>query len=123
MDIVSLRGATTVLDNSSESIDRATLELMEKLIESNKLTEDQVISVIFSATGDITARYPAVVLREKIGWTKTAIMNVEEKFIQDQLAYCIRVLVTLKTENPGNQLKHVYLNGAAGLRPDWVSET
>jgi chorismate mutase len=122
MDIISLRGATTVKDNTAESIDQSTLELMKEIIQVNNLTEEQVIHVIFSATKDITARYPAVVLRETLEWTQTAIMNVEEKTIDGQLPYCIRVLMTIKTEKQKNEYRHVYLNDAVKLRPDWVSE-
>ncbi len=122
MDIISLRGATTAKDNTNESIDQSTLALLKELIKVNNLTEDQVINVIFSATKDITARYPAVVLRETLKWTQTAIMNVEEKTIDGQLPYCIRVLLTIKTDKPKNEYRHVYLNDAVKLRPDWISE-
>ena len=121
MHLISLRGATTADANTVEAIDQAACELMETLILQNELQESQVVHVLFSATADLTARYPSVVLRERLHWRETAILNVEEKVIQGQLPLCIRVLMTLQSERPKESFRHAYLKGAAALRPDWHS--
>jgi chorismate mutase len=122
MNLLSLRGAITADDNTTESIDRASLELMQVLIEKNHLEEEQVVNVLFTATADLTARYPSIVLRNVLGWHQTAMLNFEEKVVTGQLPLCIRVLITLQTDQEKKSLRHAYLKGASVLRPDWTPE-
>ncbi|MDW7671528.1 MAG: chorismate mutase [Bacillota bacterium] len=122
MNLVSLRGAITADENSTEAIDRASLALMQALIEENRLKEEQVVNVLFTATADLTARYPSVVLRNVLGWHQTAMLNFEEKVVSGQLPLCIRVLITLQTDQDKKSLRHAYLKGASVLRPDWTPE-
>lgn len=117
--LMTLRGATTSDENTVEAINEATRELMEEIIRLNELQEAQVVHVIFSATSDLTAQYPSVVLRQQLGWDQTAILNVEEKKVIPQLQQCIRVMITIQTEKAKTDLHHVYLKEAAKLRPDW----
>lgn len=122
MQFISLRGAVTADENSVEAIDEAALVLMETLIEVNNLEEDQVVNVLFSATADLTARYPSVVVRNVLGWHQTAMLNLEEKVIDGQLPRCIRVLMLVQTQQPREAFKHIYLRKAARLRPDWTGD-
>lgn len=119
MNLLSLRGAITVDNDRAEDIDQAMVELMNALIQQNQLKEEQVVHLIVSATSDLISRYPSVVIREKLGWNETAILNVEEKVIQGQLQRCIRVLMTIQTDRPKSDFNHVYLRHAVKLRPDW----
>ena len=120
--LVSLRGATTVEADTREAIDNATMEMMEALIKTNSLIEEQVVHVYFTTTDDLSARYPSVVLRDVIGWKETAILNVAELKVQEQLPRCIRVMVTIETERSKDSFAHVYLNEAVQLRPDWIRQ-
>lgn len=122
MKLISLRGANTVAENTPEAIDQASLELMNQLIQVNDLRENQVVSVVFSATTDLDARYPSVILRDVIGWRDTAILNLGEMRVEDQLPCCIRVLITLHTNESKERYRNIYLNGAAVLRPDWQGD-
>lgn len=119
MPLVSIRGAITAESNTVESIDEATLLLINTLIEENELSEENIIHILFTATSDLTARYPSVVVREVLGWNQTAILNFEEKIIHGQLPLCIRVLLLIETERPKVDFKHSYLREASKLRPDW----
>lgn len=120
MRLVSIRGAITAESNTVESIDEATLLLMSTLIEENKLSEEIIIHILFTATSDLTARYPSVVVREILGWNQTAILNFEEKIIDGQLPFCIRVLLLIETDRQKVDFKHSYLREASKLRPDWL---
>jgi len=112
-----LRGATTATANTPEAIHAATRELLTRLIEANDLRADDVASVIFTASPDLTAAYPAAAARE-MGWHEVALLGAQEMDVQTGVSRCIRVLIHWNTEKAAHELIHVYLNGAATLRPD-----
>jgi chorismate mutase len=64
----------------------------------------------------------SIVLRNVLGWHQTAMLNFEEKVVTGQLPLCIRVLITLQTDQEKKSLRHAYLKGASVLRPDWTPE-
>ena len=60
MRVLALRGAITVDDDSAEEIKSRTIQLLETVYERNGLVHDDVISVLFTATSDITSAPPGV---------------------------------------------------------------
>jgi chorismate mutase len=112
-----LRGATTVPENEADAILQATAELLEALVDVNGFQEADVASVVFTATPDLDAVYPAVAARQ-LGWTETALLCVQEMAVRGSLPRCIRVLIHWNTELAQDQLHHVYLREARKLRPD-----
>lgn len=112
-----LRGATTVAENSAAAILEATRELLQAIVAANGIDEPEIASVIFSATPDLDAAYPAVAARQ-LGWTRTALMCVQEMAIPGSLSHCIRVLIHWNTDRPLDELRHIYLREARSLRPD-----
>lgn len=116
--ILSIRGAITVEENCCDSIKQSTLELLNTILEENKLIVEDVSFVIFTMTNDLTKSYPAKFVRESIsGFDNVCMMCVQELYVEDSLKMCIRVLIVLKSQQ-SRQLKHVYLRGAKVLRPD-----
>lgn len=112
-----LRGATTVTENTREAIFEATKELLEEMIKANNIQVEDIASAIFTTTTDLDADFPAVAARA-LGWTDTALMCGHEMNVPGSLHKCIRVLVHWNTERTNKELVHVYLRGAAALRPD-----
>jgi monofunctional chorismate mutase, gram positive type, clade 1 len=112
-----LRGATTVTENTREAIFEATKELLEEMIKANNIQVEDIASAIFTTTTDLDADFPAVAARA-LGWTDTALMCGHEMNVPGSLRKCIRVLVHWNTERTNKELVHVYLRGAAALRPD-----
>jgi chorismate mutase len=117
MAIRGIRGATIAAANTAEAIRAATRELLEGLVAANDLQPDDIASVIFSTTPDLTAEVPARAARE-MGWVETGIMCLAEMDADGGLARCIRVLVHWNTALRPDQIRHVYLHAAAQLRPD-----
>jgi chorismate mutase len=117
MAIRGIRGATVAAADTPAAIRAATRELLEALVAANDLQIDDVASVIFSATPDLTAEVPARAARE-LGWVETGIMCLAEMDAAGGLPRCIRVLIHWNTELPPDQVRHVYLHAAAQLRPD-----
>lgn len=117
MPMRALRGATVARANTVEAIRFATRELLLTLVEANALELDDIVSLIFSVTPDLTATPPARVARE-LGWVDTAMMCVAEMSTDQDVPRCIRVLMHWNTPKKVSELRHVYLHAAAQLRPD-----
>ena len=115
--IRGVRGATTVEQNSTRAILSATEELLASMIEVNGISEDDVASILFTATPGLDAAYPATAARQ-LGWTRTALMGFQEAHVIDGLPHCIRVLIHWNTDKAMDEIQHVFLHGAVALRPD-----
>ena len=116
-----IRGATSVSENCAEAILEATGELLQQIIADNGVREENVASVIFTATPDLDAVYPAVAAR-RLGWTHTTLLCVQEMSVPDSLPLCIRVLIHWNTERTSGEIHHVYLREACSLRPDLAND-
>lgn len=114
-----IRGATTAASNTAEDILEATDQMMRALIALNRLDPADVASAIFTTTPDLTATFPALAARE-IGWTEVPLMCSHEMAVPGSLQSCVRVLLHVNTAAPAHEIKHVYLKGAAQLRPEWA---
>jgi chorismate mutase len=112
-----LRGATTAAANTSEAILEATEELIRALQEANGFEPDDVESAIFTSSPDLTAEYPARAAR-RLGWDSVPLLGASEVGVPSGLPRCVRLLLHLYTSKPPRDLKHIYLRGAAQLRPD-----
>jgi chorismate mutase len=113
-----IRGATTVESNSREAILAATRELLETLIRENDVRKEDVASAYFTTTQDLTAEFPAVTARNDFGWTSVALMCGHEMAVPGSLPMCVRVMLHVNTERSQEEICHVYLRGAAVLRPE-----
>jgi chorismate mutase len=113
----ALRGATTVEEDSSREITERTTELLSRMLEANDASLDDLISVLFTATRDLTAMFPATAARE-LGFGSVPLLCAAEIDVAGATPRCIRVLVHLNTEQPRAALHHVYLHGASQLRDD-----
>lgn len=112
-----VRGAITVTENTAEAILEATREMLEKIINLNGIDQEDVASVIFTTTPDVTAEYPALAARQ-LGWHDAALMCGHEMNVPKGLRMCIRVLIHWNTTRGLREIQHVYLRGAVSLRPD-----
>ena len=112
-----LRGATTAPANTRDAILDATEELIRALQEANGFKPEDVESAIFTSSPDLTAEYPARAAR-RLGWDTVPLLGASEVAVPDGVQRCIRLLLHLYTAKPPGELKHMYLRGAATLRPD-----
>ncbi len=114
-----VRGATTAREDSREAILEATRDLLTRMVQANGIAPQDVASIFFTATPDLTAEYPALAARQ-LGWTDAALLCAQEMNVPHGLPRCIRVLIHWNTETPLDQIIHVYIRGAEVLRPDWA---
>ncbi len=112
-----VRGATTAEDDSPEEILKATRQLLALMIRQNGIKPEDVGSAIFSTTVDLVGEFPALAARQ-LGWWDVALMCVHELDVPGSLRRCIRVLLHWNTDKTAGEIIHVYVKGAAHLRPD-----
>ena len=115
-----LRGATTVDVDSIEQVTERSQELMLRLMERNDLVEDDIVSALFTATADVTSIFPATAVRE-IGFGAVPLLCAAEIAVPGAMPLCIRVLLHAYTTRTRDEIHHVYLHGAQGLRDDLPS--
>lgn len=113
----AVRGATTLdRDDHPHLIDR-TQELIHEVFDRNGLVEDDLVSIVFTATMDITSGFPAEAAREA-GFVHTPLLCARELEVVGSIPRCVRVLVHAYTDRPKQALRHVYLHDARQLRTD-----
>ena len=115
--IAFIRGATTASGNSEKEIEDAVVELVNELISRNKLMKKDLLSIIFTATNDLDACFPASIARKYNELDTVAFLDCQQMYVSNDVDYCIRIMaqVLLPKNYP---VKHPYLRGASKLRPD-----
>ena len=115
--MISIRGAITVSENTKRDILESTKLLLLAILESNSLKNEDVISIYFTATKDLTKAYPAVAARD-VGLTECSLSCVQEMYVEGSMDMCIRIQLLVNSECCQKDVKHVYLREAKSLRPD-----
>jgi chorismate mutase len=117
--LAALRGATTLEADTREQVLERTSELLRALLERNALTTDRVVSLLFTATGDIHSEFPAAAVRAA-GISDVPMICARELEITGDSAIplCVRVLAHVEVDRPRSDLRHAYLRGARQLRSD-----
>src|SRR5579875_274142 len=113
----AIRGAIQVDADDRDAILEGTAELVTAVMSRNDLTTDDVISVLFTVTPDLTAEFPALAAR-KIGFHAVPLMCATEIPVPGAMPRVVRLMAHVETDRPRSQIQHVYLRGAAALRLD-----
>jgi chorismate mutase len=117
MSVRAIRGAVQVEGNSAEAIASGTKELLVEILRANALSVESVISVLLTATPDLTAAFPAAAARE-VGFEATPLLCAVEIDVPGALPRVIRAMATVETELSASDISHIYLGGAKALRRD-----
>ncbi len=115
--ISGIRGATQIADDLPELITDATRELTAAVLTRNHLDAGDLISVLFTMTPDLRSAFPATAARE-MGLHDVPLMCATEIAVPGALPRVIRLLAHVESPTPRSAVRHVYLRGAAALRPD-----
>ena len=81
------------------------------------LTAEDLISVVLTATPDLTSEFPAYAAR-LAGLSDVPLLSATEIAVPGAMPRVIRLLAHVETDVPRSSVKHVYLRGAAALRTD-----
>ncbi len=103
--------------NERDAILEGTTELVNEVMSRNELTTDDVISVLFTMTPDLTAEFPALAAR-KLGFHDVPLICATEIPVPGAMPRVVRLMAHVETGVPRSALQHVYLRGAAALRLD-----
>ncbi len=116
--VKAIRGATTASENTEEAIASAVTELLQELEYRNRLDPERIVSIIFTATKDLDAVFPAAIARRVYPeWRDVALMDVQQMHVEGSLQRCIRFLIHANL--PADVvIYHPYLQGASNLRTD-----
>src|SRR5664279_5482675 len=63
LSVRAIRGATTIDDDTPESITERVVALLSRIMERNGLVEEDIISILFTATEDVVSAFPAAAAR------------------------------------------------------------
>ena len=116
----AVRGATSVEEDTSTAILASTAELLTEVLARNELVPEDLISMIFTVTSDLSAEFPAVAAREA-GLTHVPLLCAREIPVPGSLGMCIRLLLHCNAPRE-RVIEHVYLREARRLRPDLAGD-
>ena len=117
MTVRAIRGAIQVDADARDAILEGTAELVAAVVARNDLTPDDVISVLFTATPDLTAEFPALAAR-KLGFHDVPLICASEIAVPGAMPRIVRLMAHVETDRPRSAIQHVYLRGAVALRLD-----
>ena len=117
LKLTALRGATTTNADTDFLIKNAVIELIQELITQNDLNQENIISITFTVTKDLTACFPASIARKYFNFDKVALLDCQQMFVPNDINFCIRLLALVYLESDKESV-HPYLNESAKLRPD-----
>lgn len=115
------RGIRGAIDVDERGIAPATATLLEAIVSANGCRLEDLAAVIFSMPDDLPDANPAAAARA-LGWDRVPLMLVREHPLPIDVPRCLRVLILWNTTREQSAVRHIYLGGAAALRPDLVRD-
>ncbi|WAU82280.1 chorismate mutase [Streptomyces sp. Qhu-G9] len=122
LTVRAVRGAAQVASDDPALIEQATSELLGEILRRNGLGDADLISIVFTTTHDLRSAFPAAAAR-KLGLTDVPLLCTAEIAVPGSLHRVIRILAHVHSRRPRDAMHHVYLGGAAALRPDLSAPT
>ncbi len=117
MAVRAIRGAIQADRDDREAILEAADELVRGVLERNQVDPADLISIVFTATPDLTAEFPAYAAR-RLGLTDVPLLCATEMSVPGAMPRVLRLLAHIESERPRSEIRHVYLRAAAALRTD-----
>jgi chorismate mutase len=117
VSVRAVRGATQLVSDTREQMLDRVAEMVTEVMAANRLEVDDFISVIFTATSDLVAEFPAYAARQ-LGFGEIPLLCARELEIDGSMPRVVRMLAHVESELPRADVTHVYLHGAAALRTD-----
>ena len=115
--VLALRGAITLERDEKDHLLERVQRLLREMLERNEVDHDDLISILFTATSDVHAAFPALAARQ-MGLGDVPLICAQELEIEGGMPLCIRILMHLQTTRTRSELHHVYLEDARSLRDD-----
>src|SRR5574344_428633 len=119
--VKAIRGAICSQNNEIERIKNVS-DLCNQIFIQNNLAENDLISIFFSITKEITVLNPAAALRKGksiLDVSSSALLCCQEAEMENGMKKTMRVMITAYMDEQSEK-KNIYLNGAEKLRPDFA---
>src|SRR4051794_15806507 len=113
----AVRGATRVDVDDREHILTATRELVAQLLERNELEPQDVVSIVFTATRDLTAVAPALAARQ-LGLHDVALICAQAMWVGGSVERVGGLLAHIETARPREAAAKVSWRGPEVLGGD-----
>ena len=117
MALRAVRGAIDVERDERDLVLEASTALVREVLDRNGLVPDDLVSIVFTATPDLTSEFPAYAARQ-MGIVDVPLLCASEIDVPGAMPRVLRLLAHVETDLPRSQVRHVYLRGAAALRTD-----
>jgi len=117
VSVRAIRGATQLVEDTREQMLERVTEMVTEVMSANGLGVDDFISVIFTATSDLVAEFPAYAAR-RLGFGEIPLLCARELEIEGSMPRVVRMMAHVETRRARSEITHVYLHGAAALRSD-----
>ncbi len=117
MVVRAVRGATQLEVDEREHLLERVAELIRAVLDANELSTDDLISVLFTVTPDLSSEFPAVAGRQ-VGLVDVPLICAMEIDVPGALPRVVRMMLHTETTRKRDEIQHVYLHGAVALRPD-----
>jgi monofunctional chorismate mutase, gram positive type, clade 1 len=117
MPVRAVRGAIQVDANERDDILRGASELVTAVLQRNRIDPADLISIVFTATPDLNAEFPAYAAR-LLGLTDVPLLCTTEIAVPGSMPRVLRLLAHVETPLRRADIRHVYLRGASELRTD-----
>ena len=114
----ALRGAIAITEDTPEEVASKVELLLREAFTRNGVTNDDLVSILFTATDDIRSAFPAQAARERLGLGDVPLLCARELNVEGALPGVIRMMIHFYTERERHEVQHVYLGSATTLRPD-----
>ncbi|MGN6606233.1 MAG: chorismate mutase [Jatrophihabitans sp.] len=117
MAVRAVRGAIQVDADERDLILEGTTELVQEVLRRNEIDPADLISIVFTATPDLKAEFPAYAAR-LLGLTDVPLLCTTEIAVPGAMPRVLRLLAHVESPKHRDEIRHVYLRGAAALRTD-----
>lgn len=111
----AVRGAIRVGSDGRDAVLDATERLLRAVLERNTLAPSDLVSVVFTATPDLRAAFPAEAAR-RMGLGSVPLLCAQEIDVPGAMTGVVRLLAHAETD--AEALVPIYLDGAEALRDD-----
>ncbi len=117
MAVRAVRGAIQVDRDERDVVLAGAAELVAAVLARNAIEPADLISIVFTATPDLTSEFPAYAARQ-LGITDVPLLCATEIDVPGAMPRVLRLLALVETDLSRADVRHAYLQGAAELRKD-----
>src|SRR5690606_5505366 len=103
MTVRAIRGATQLDVDDREHLFERTIELVTEVVRQNDIAHDDLVSILFTCTPDLTSDFPATAARE-MGMGDVPLICAVEIDVPGALPRVVRLMAHANIDRPRDQI-------------------